>query len=83
MKVIYFEFGINVFSNNIPLLSAFDKAEANGEAVLAATDERGRADPRRMTGWSAYCSITNQIQCLISKHSSVTNKTNSLFPMSA
>tara|TARA_B100000214_G_scaffold371800_1_gene348850 strand:+ start:103 stop:774 length:672 start_codon:yes stop_codon:yes gene_type:complete len=65
--------GIPVLSEFVPLLSAFDKAENDGVAVLEAVDDRGRSDPRRMTGWSAYCSIAKQIQCQILKHSSNTN----------
>ena len=70
-------FGLHVFNTFIPLLSAFDKAEASGNAVFEAIDDSGRSDPRRMTGWSAYCSIASQIPCLISKHSSDTNNLNS------
>jgi len=66
-------FGLYVFETFIPLLSAFDKAEASGNAVFEAVDDLGRSDPRRMTGWSAYCSIASKIPCLISKPSSDTN----------
>jgi len=76
-------FGLYVFDTFIPLLSAFDKAEASGNAVFEAVDDLGRSDPRRMTGWSAYCSIASQIPCLISKHSSDTNNLNSQQPISA
>ena len=69
-------FGLHVFNTFIPLLSAFDKAEASGNSVFEAVDDLGRSDPRRMTGWSAYCSIASQIPCLISKHSSDTNNLN-------
>ena len=69
-------FGLYVFDTFIPLLSAFDKAEASGNAVFEAVDDLGRSDPRRMTGWSAYCSIASQIPCLISKPSSDTNNSN-------
>ena len=69
-------FGLHVFDTFIPLLSAFDKAEASGNSVFEAIDDSGRSDPRRMTGWSAYCSIASQIPCLISKHSSDTNNLN-------
>jgi len=74
-------FGLYVFDTFIPLLSAFDKAEASGNAVFEAVDDLGRSDPRRMTGWSAYCKIASQIPCLISKPSSDTN--NSQQPISA
>jgi len=74
-------FGLYVFDTFIPLLSAFDKAEASGNAVFEAVDDLGRSDPRRMTGWSAYCSIASQIPCLISKPSSDSN--NNQQPISA
>jgi len=74
-------FGLYVFDTFIPLLSAFDKAEASGNAVFEAVDDLGRSDPRRMTGWSAYCSIASQIPCLISKPSSDAN--NNQQPISA
>ncbi len=76
-------FGLYVFDTFIPLLSAFDKAEAAGKAVFEAVDDLGRSDPRRMTGWSAYCSIASQIPCLISKPSSDTNNLNNQQPISA
>ena len=76
-------FGLYVFDKFIPLLSAFDKAEALGTAVLDAVDDLGRSDPRRMTGWSAYCSIASKIPCLISKPSSDTNKINNQQRISA
>ena len=76
-------FGLYVFDTFIPLLSAFDKAEASGNPVFEAVDDLGRSDPRRMTGWSAYCSIASQIPCLISKHSSETNNSNNQQPISA
>ena len=76
-------FGLYVFDTFITLLSAFDKAEASGNAVFEAVDDLGRSDPRRMTGWSAYCSIASQIPCLISKPSSDTNNLNNQQPISA
>ena len=76
-------FGLYVFDTFIPLLSAFDKAEASGNAVFEAVDDLGRSDPRRMTGWSAYCSIASQIPCLISKPSSDTNNLNNQQTISA
>ena len=76
-------FGLYVFDTFKPLLSAFDKAEASGNAVFEAVDDLGRSDPRRMTGWSAYCSIASQIPCLISKPSSDTNNLNNQQPISA
>jgi len=75
--------GLNVLKGEIPLLSAFDKAEANGTSVMNAVDDRGRSDPRRMAGWSAYCSITSQIQCLISTPLSDTNNLSNQEVMSA
>jgi len=76
-------FGLHVFDTFIPLLSAFDKAEASGNAVFEAVDDLGRSDPRRMTGWSAYCSIASKIPCLISKPSSDTNNLKNQKPISA
>jgi len=76
-------YGLYVFDTFIPLLSAFDKAEASGNAVFEAVDDLGRSDPRRMTGWSAYCSIASQIPCLISKPLSDTNNLNNQQPISA
>jgi len=76
-------FNLYVFDTFIPLLSAFDKAEASGNAVFDAVDDLGRSDPRRMTGWSAYCSIASQIPCLISKPLSETNNLNNQQPISA
>jgi len=76
-------FGLYVIDTYIPLLSAFDKAEASGNAVFEAVDDLGRSDPRRMTGWSAYCSIASQIPCLISKPLSDTNNLNNQQPISA
>ncbi len=76
-------FGLYVFDTFIPLLAAFDKAEASGNAVFEAVDDLGRSDPRRMTGWSAYCSIASQIPCLISKPSLDTNNLNNQQPISA
>ena len=77
------KFGLHVFDGFIPLLAAFDKAEATGKAVYEAIDDLGRSDPRRMTGWSAYCSIASQIPCLISKHLSDTNNSNNQEMISA
>ena len=48
-------FDIKVLDSQIPLLSAFEQAETEGVTVDQAVDKRGRANPRRMTGWSAYC----------------------------
>ena len=76
-------FGLHVFDTFIPLLSAFDKAEASGNAVFEAVDDLGRSDPRRMTGWSAYCSIASQIPCLISKNLSNINNLSSQKQISA
>ena len=76
-------FGIPVLESEIPLLAAFDKAENQGIPVFAATDDRGRADPRRMAGWSAYQSVAQEIQCLISKPSSAVSRINAPVPLSA
>ena len=77
------KFDLTVLNGDIPLLSAFDKAENQGAAVVDAVDDKGRSDPRRMSGWSAYCSIATQIQCQISKHSLDINKTVVRLPLSA
>ena len=77
------KYGLEVFDGFIPLLSAFDKAEASGNAVHEAVDDLGRSDPRRMTGWSAYCSIASQVSCLISKPLSDTNNSSSQMLISA
>ena len=72
-------FGLYVFDTFIPLLSAFDKAEASGNAVFEAVDDLGRSDPRRMTGWSAYCSIA----CLLYTSPSPRDSRVSRMPSSA
>ncbi|MEB3201950.1 MAG: ParA family protein [Synechococcus sp.] len=76
-------FGLPVLSSEIPLLAAFDKAENLGLPVFAATDDRGRADPRRMAGWSAYLSVAQEIECLISKPLSVVSRITNPLPLSA
>ena len=76
-------FGLPVLGAEVPLLAAFDKAEAQGVTVDRATDDRGRADPRRMAGWSAYCTVAQEIECLISKPSSVASRIISPLPLSA
>jgi len=76
-------FGIPVLDTEIPLLAAFDKAENQGIPVFAATDDRGRADPRRMVGWSAYQTVAKEIECLISKPSSAVSRINATLPLSA
>ncbi len=76
-------FGLSVMTSEIPLLSAFDKAESLGVAVFDAVDDRGRSDPRRMTGWSAYLSVAQEIECLISKRLSVVSRSINPLPMSA
>ena len=55
-------FGVDVLSAEIPLLAAFEKAEVEGVCVSEAVDDRGRADLRRMGGWSGYCSAAVQIR---------------------
>ncbi len=55
-------FGVDVLAAEIPLLAAFEKAEVEGVCVSEAVDDRGRADLRRMGGWSGYCSAAVQIQ---------------------
>ena len=46
----------------IPLFAAFEKAEVEGVCVSDAVDDRGRADLRRMGGWSSYCQAAVQIR---------------------
>jgi chromosome partitioning protein len=75
--------GLTVLGAEIPLLAAFDKAEAQGLPVYAASDDRGRSDPRRMAGWSAYQSVAQEIECLISKPSSADSRINAPLPISA
>jgi len=55
-------FGVDVMAAEIPLLAAFEKAEVEGVCVSDAVDDRGRADLRRMGGWSAYCNAALQIR---------------------
>ena len=55
-------FGVYVLTAEIPLLAAFEKAEVEGVCVSEAVDDRGRADLRRMGGWSAYCAAAVQIR---------------------
>lgn len=76
-------FGLPVLRAEVPLLAAFDKAEAQGVAVDAAIDDRGRADPRRMAGWLAYRTVAQEVECLISKPLSVVNRSSSPLPLSA
>lgn len=61
-------FGIKVLDAHIPLLSAFEYAETEGVTVDQAIDKRGRANPRRMVGWAAYCSACNEIDVLFEEH---------------
>ena len=57
-------FDITVLKARIPLLSAFEQAETEGVTVDRAIDKRGRANPRRMTGWLAYCDASQEIEDL-------------------
>ena len=59
-------FGVDVLDAEIPLLAAFDKAEVEGVCVSDAVDHRGRADLRRMAGWTAYCTAAQQISARLS-----------------
>ena len=61
-------FDITVLKARIPLLSAFEQAETEGVTVDRAIDKRGRANPRRMTGWLAYCDASQEIEDLVSEH---------------
>ena len=62
------EFDIKVLTAQIPLLSAFEQAETEGVAVDQAIDKRGRANPRRMMGWTAYSSACKEIESLFEEH---------------
>ena len=67
-KEILEGFDIKVLDAQIPLLSAFEQAETEGVTVDQAIDNRGRANPRRMTGWSAYSSACKEIEDLYETH---------------
>ena len=62
------EFDIKVLAAQIPLLSAFEQAETEGVTVDQAFDKRGRANPRRMMGWTAYSSACKEIESLFEEH---------------
>ena len=62
------EFDIKVLAAQIPLLSAFEQAETEGVTVDQAIDKRGRANPRRMMGWTAYRSTCKEIESLFEEH---------------
>ena len=62
------EFDIKVLTTQIPLLSAFEQAETEGVTVDQAIDKRGRANPRRMLGWTAYSSACKEIESLFEEH---------------
>ena len=55
-------FDIKVLTAQIPLLSAFEQAETEGVTVDQAIDKRGRANPRRMMGWTAYSDACKEIE---------------------
>ena len=61
-------FDITVLKARIPLLSAFEQAETEGVTVDHATDKRGRANSRRMTGWLAYCDASEEIEDLLNDY---------------
>ena len=61
-------FDISVLKARIPLLSAFEQAETEGVTVDQATDKRGRANSRRMTGWLAYCHASEEIEDLFTDY---------------
>lgn len=61
-------FDITVLKPRIPLLSAFEQAETEGVTVDQATDKRGRANSRRMTGWLAYCDASEEIEDLLNDY---------------
>ena len=62
------EFDTKVLTAQIPLLSAFEQAETEGVTVDQAIDKRGRANPRRMMGWTAYSSACKEIESLFEEH---------------
>ena len=62
------EFDIKVLTAQIPLLSAFEQAETEGVTVDQAIDKHGRANPRRMMGWTAYSSACKEIESLFEEH---------------
>ena len=62
------EFDIKVLTAQIPLLSAFEQAETEGVTVDQAIDKRGRANPRRMMGWTSYSSACKEIESLFEEH---------------
>ena len=55
-------FDIKVLIAQIPLLSAFEQAETEGVTVDQAIDKRGRANPLRMMGWTAYSAACKEIE---------------------
>ena len=61
-------FDITVLKARVPLLSAFEQAETEGVTVDQATDKRGRANSRRMTGWLAYCDASEEIEDLLNDY---------------
>ena len=61
-------FDITVLNARIPLLSAFEQAETEGVTADQATDKRGRANSRRMTGWLAYCDASEEIEDLLNDY---------------
>ena len=65
------EFDIKVLTAQIPLLSAFEQAETEGVTVDQAIDKRGRANPRRMMGWTAYSAACKEIEDLFEEHSTL------------
>ena len=64
-------FDIKVLAAQIPLLSAFEQAETEGVTVDQAIDKRGRANPRRMMGWTAYSAACKEIEDLFEEHSTL------------
>ena len=64
-------FDIKVLAAQIPLLSAFEQAETEGVTVDQAIDKRGRANPRRMMGWTAYSAACKEIEGLFEEHSTL------------
>lgn len=58
-------FNIKVLSSEIPLLNAFENAEAEGVTVDKAVTKSGRSDKRRMLGLFAYSKACTEIELLM------------------
>ena len=65
------EADIPVLKAQIPLLSAFEKAENAGVTVDKATANSGKSDPRRMIGWHAYRVACEEIKKLVPERATI------------